>query len=124
MHRPLRPAVVLLALTAAAALAGCGGGDDATAAAEVPEGATLCGVYAEDYQPILTNPTAFGEEGFEEEAQELVTLAQQLEALAPADVAEDAADNTGYFRALANTESASDFVSGSNAFNQYLAEEC
>ena len=111
-----------LALVLAGALAGCGGSDEA--AVEVPEGATLCGVYTESYQPILTSPIAFGEDGWEEQANELVAHAKLLEQLAPADQADNAKANVGYFQAQADVASASEFVAGSNDFNTYLGSTC
>lgn len=106
-------------------VAACGDDDDGAAGpASVPEGATLCGVANDDYFPILDSPTPFGEEGWEAEAAELVRLAQILEQLAPADQAANAADNVGYFEALAAVESASEFVPGSNEFTAYLRTTC
>ena len=91
---------------------------------EVPQGATLCSVYAGEYRSILDNPTPFGEDGWDDEAAELVELAMVLEELAPPEQAGPAEANVSYFQALANVESASEFVPDSNAFNLHLAETC
>ncbi|MEZ5376022.1 MAG: hypothetical protein R2733_05860 [Acidimicrobiales bacterium] len=113
----------LASLLAVSALTACGGGSDEASVA-VPEGATLCSVYTDSYEPILSAPTAFGEDGWEDEAKQLVDLAKQLEQLAPAEQADNATANVGYFQALADVKSASEFVPGSNDFNSYLRSSC
>lgn len=122
--------VAAIAVVTALAATACGGSDDSTAdttndtTVEVPDGATLCGVYTDEYKVIVDSPTPFGEDGWEDEAQELLRLAGVLEQLAPADQAADASANVGYFQALADVESASESIEGSNAFNLYLVETC
>ena len=96
----------------------------ASSPAGVSDGATLCGVYTDEYRVVLDSPTPFGEDGWEDEAQELVRLAEVLEQLAPADQSANAAANVGYFQALADVESASELVADSNTFNVYLVETC
>ena len=98
--------------------------DGRSSPAGVPDDATLCAIYINEYKVILDSPTPFGEDGWEDEAQELVRLAGTLEELAPADQAANAAANVGYFQALADVESASEFVADSNAFNASLLEAC
>ena len=129
LQRRLSGAVIVAALITGA----CGGSDesssdsagtDAPPGVEVPDGATLCGTYADEYKVILDGPTVFGEDGWDAEAQELVRLATILQQLAPADQAANAAANVGYFQALADVESAGEFVDGSNAFNFFLIEDC
>lgn len=123
----MRPTLLILIMTMfVVGLAACGGDDDDAAGGPVvvPDGATLCGTFNDDYFPILTSPTAFGEDGWEDEAAELVRLSQILEQLAPADQADNAAANVDYFEALAAVESASAFVPGSNAFNEFLVGTC
>ncbi len=119
----MRTTTAFGAILAACALTACGSDDD-DASMGVPDGATLCGVYAEDYRPILNDPTPFGEDGWEEEAQALLAQAQVLERLAPTDQAENADANVAYFQALADIESATDHVAASNEFNAYLRTTC
>jgi hypothetical protein len=130
--------IAAVAVITALATAACGGADDTTSTADpivtesardetavdVPEGATLCGVYTDEYQVLLDSPTPFGEDGWEDEAQELLRLAAVLEQLAPDEQAANAEANVGYFQALADVESASEFIEGSNAFNLFLIETC
>ncbi len=111
------------ALVLTVALVGCGGGSDELAV-EVPEGVSLCDVYTDTYQPILLSPIAFGEDGWEDQANELVAQAQLLEQLAPPEQADNAKANVGYFQAQADVVSASEFVAGSNEFNAYIGSTC
>ncbi len=119
----MKTTTALGAFFAACSLAACGSGDD-EASVDIPDGATLCGVYAEVYQPILSDPTAFGEDGWEDEAGELLAQSRVLAQLAPADQAENADANVAYFQALADIESAADHVAASNEFNTYLRTTC
>ena len=142
--RPLT-LTVAAAIVAASSLAACGGGsDDADAGTDtvavtgtgavpegdpvatvaIPEGATLCGVYLEEYKPILDTPIAFGEDGWEAEAAELVRISTIMAQLAPEEQRADADDNVRYFVALAEVSSADRYIEGSNAFNLYAIETC
>ena len=62
--------VAAIAVVTALAATACGGSDDSTAdttndtTVEVPDGATLCGVYTDEYKVIVDSPTPFGEDGW------------------------------------------------------------
>ncbi|MEZ5229812.1 MAG: hypothetical protein R2710_25070 [Acidimicrobiales bacterium] len=67
-------------------------------------------------------PTAFGEDGWEDEAKQLVDLAKQLDSW-PRRTSRQRRRRT-WAQALADVKSASEFVPGSNDFNSYLRSSC
>lgn len=111
------------AALAATTLTACGSGDDDEAIA-VPEGADFCSVFNDEYLPIVRSPTAFGEDGFDEETDELIRLARILEQVSPEELSGAAAQNVGYYEAIGNTESVADFVDGNLELFTYGLDNC
>ncbi|MEZ5261253.1 MAG: hypothetical protein R2755_05615 [Acidimicrobiales bacterium] len=144
-RRAARPVIAPLALAVAlvGGLGACGGDDgataapaastasgagsgaaDARAAVEVPAGATFCSVFLDRYRPAIDAAVAFGQPGWEESVQELVEIARVLEAVAPEELRDAAAENVAYHRAQAEQRSASAHVAGSNELSGYGFQNC
>jgi len=116
---------MLCAVALAAAFTGCGSDENAQeGAADIPEGATFCDVYNDQYNPILSSPTAFGEDGFEAESEELVRIARALQELSPPELADSAAANVGYHEAARDVESVAAFVDGNLEVYMYALDNC
>ncbi len=106
-----------------ASLTACGGSSGSEEVA-VPDGATFCSVFNEDYLPIINAPTAFGEDGFAEESEELVRLASIMATLAPSDISEAAQVNVSYHEGVRDVASVSEFVPGNLDTFQYGLDNC
>ena len=116
MRRQLA-AVVVLGLVVAA----CGGDDSEGVSVDIPEGATFCSVFNGEYrQALVTSPVADPSA-----AERLVSWAEVLAALAPAEIVSEANDNARYSRDIADGVSPDDsVVAGSVAFHEWAGGNC
>jgi hypothetical protein len=108
-------------LLTASVLPACG--DDAPVIA-VPSDATFCSVFDGQYRDALAAAVPVTDSGFGESTALLVAWAEVLVDLAPGAIAAEAADNLEYHRAHAAVESASAFITGSNAMHQWANQNC
>lgn len=111
--------------------AGCGGSDtpDTTSpttgpALAVPENATFCSVFDDQYAAALAAAVPATDSAFEQQSELIVAWAEVLRDLASDEVALLAGDNVAYHQAQADLRSAADFIPGSNEMHAWARSNC
>ena len=105
-------------------LTSCGDDDSATVAVEVPDGATFCSVFLDQYKAALGNAVPITDDAFDDRIGQIVAWAEVLLDLAPDEMATQAEDNLEYHLAQAAVKSASDFIPGSNEMHAWANTNC
>lgn len=105
-------------------LAACGDDDTATVSVEVPDGATFCSVFLDQYEAAVDDAVPITDDAFDERIARIVAWADVLRSLAPDEIAAQAEDNLRYHEAQAAVRSASDFIPGSNDMHAWAWDNC
>jgi len=120
----LRNSLTAVTLLMLLVLGACGDDDTSVASADVPEGATFCSVFEGEYRTALAEAVPITDDAFGERIGVIVAWAEALVELAPAELADDAADNLSMHQAQEAVQSAAEFIPGSNEMHAWANTNC
>ncbi len=118
------PRFAALLIGGVLALTSCGDDGAGTTSVEVPDDATFCSVFLDQYQEALDDAVPITDDAFGETTALIAAWAEVLLSLAPAEIVGQAGDNLEYHEAQAAVRSASDFISGSNEMHAWAYTNC